>query len=142
MFAIQTFGLGAELEGYVCPDPPEALYPDPDAKKPVKLVMRGAGTIEGSVALPEQTSGYAIRAVVVRPSGDDVPKKTFEDCIDSEGKFRLSGILPGNVTVRLELRDVAEPLATIPDVNVRRLRSTDDARLRNIDLRQHPALRR
>ena len=75
------------------------------------------------------------------PATGGTTKHRFEDCVDSSGAFRLTGVRPGVGKLEVRLSGVDEPLASIPDVAVRRLETTDDARLRPIDLRGHPALR-
>ena len=137
---ITGFRLSAEMPGYVCPDRPEV---DRAAVTGMKIVLQGTGTIEGRILLPDLAP---VRRLTVQVTVSDCTPgcKThyvFDDCVDSSGSFRLTGIQPGTAKVDVLMTGMAAPLTSVASVPVRRLATADDARLRAIDLRGHPALR-
>ena len=136
VWSIISFGLKAELEGYICTEPPTCLKPNAE---PQKIVMHGTGTIEGALVLPEGAPIRKLEIVVARTSDEDPSERKFVDCVDADGRFSLKGILPCEVTVAFFLKGTPDELATTPGVTVRRHRTTT---IPPIDLREHPALRR
>jgi hypothetical protein len=140
-WAIATFSLRAVADGYVCVEP--ALNLKPGAKD-ARIVLGGTGSVEGRLALPEPAPIRKLSlhvALVDAARGGTTTDYRFDDCINSNGTFRVSGIQPGVATVMIRLAGATDPLATISEVTVPRLGVADDARLASIDLREHAALR-
>jgi hypothetical protein len=138
---IQSFRLKAELEGWSCPNPTVQLLPGITG---VTVLLLATGAIEGSLQLPDPSRFRKVEFLITRNDAvaATAPKKQrLDDRLDSDGRFRLPGIVPGTVTLSIRLPGVAEPLLSIPDVVVPRLGVSDDPRLRGIDLREHPLLR-
>jgi hypothetical protein len=135
-----AFGLKADLTGYVCLDPPTGLKP---GAKDVMILLSATGVVEGRLLLPDLAPirRLSLSVPMTDPASGKTANHRFEDCVDSSGMFRLTGVRPGHGKVEVRLRGVDEPIASIPDVAVSRLEVTDDSRLSGIDLRGHPALR-
>jgi hypothetical protein len=138
---VTSFGLKAELPGYVCTGPAAGLK---SGAQDVVIVLSGAGVIEGRLVLPDPAPVRRLTASVTLTApaaASAVTSYRFEDRVDSDGRFQLPGIHPGVATVEIRMAGASEPLASIADVTVPRLGTSDDARLRAIDLREHPLLR-
>ena len=133
-----SFTLRAEAEGYVCTAALDGVQP---GAKLQKIVVRGTGVIQGRLLLPEPAPVRRIEIVVRRSAADAPAVQKFGDCVNSDGSFTLRGILPGAVTVAVRRIPPGVDLAELGDVMVLRLAATDDARLRPLDLRDHPAMR-
>jgi hypothetical protein len=131
----------ADLDGYLCLVPWRNLKAGATY---VTIQLTPTGAIEGSLMLPPLAPIGKLEIVAgpMEPDANDGPgTRTFDDCVDSDGRFRVTRLLPGTMTVVIRLPGHAEPLARIADVVVPRLGTADDARLAAIDLRDHPALR-
>ena len=129
---IGAFTVDVTLEGYAQQD--QAASHEP-GRRDVKVVLRGLGTIEGNLLIPAH--GIPVRSIrmVVTPAGATPSEPMrFQDCVDSDGRFRLAGIPPGLVTLAITRTGAEPPLASFADVVVLRLAASPDTRLHSIAL--------
>ena len=136
------FSVRADIEGYTCVEAPSGQVA---GVRDLRVVMRAYGRLEGSLRLPEPAPIGKLEVRVTHldsGAGSGRGDARAEDCVESDGRFRMSGLRPGNVNVAVWLKGSSEPLVTIRDVEVPRLGVADDPRLRDIDLTANPALGR
>jgi hypothetical protein len=129
---IGAFTIQATLEGYAQQD--QAVSYEP-GRRDLKIVLRGLGAIEGHLLLPANgVPVRTLRMVVTPTSATPSEPLRFEDCVDSDGHFRLAGIPPGLVTLVIAKAGAETPLASIADIPVPRLAASPDSRLWSIAL--------
>ncbi|MCA8961542.1 MAG: carboxypeptidase regulatory-like domain-containing protein, partial [Planctomycetes bacterium] len=118
----------------------EELHDVPAGSTDLRIELGGAGSIAGSLAL----EGYVLEPDIVAlatPRPVDSPQPdwpwslTHEKMVDADGEFRLDHLPPGHYDVAFRLVNDAEPLAIVEDVRVQLGETTNDPRLRELELR-------
>jgi hypothetical protein len=105
----------------------------PPGKTDLVVVLAATGAIEGAVIPPADLPMFRLRMTV---SGGALRNPaSFEDCVDSEARFRLDGLPPGSFTLGVYRPGQRDPLVSLPGIEVPRLGVSSDPRLQSIDLR-------
>ena len=111
---INGFSVAAEHPRHLCRDRVRGVQ---KGAKDVKVVLHGAGRVEGSLLLPELAPVRRLEMIILRSDvvgTMGVKKQRFDDCVDSDGRFRSTDLMPGTVTVSIRMPPFPEPLVEIP----------------------------
>jgi hypothetical protein len=136
--AMLAVTISAELPGYTCAEPVTARI----GAKDVRVVLSATGVLEGRLLLPEPAPVRKLSVLLTRPGSGPQQRQRHEDCVDSDGRFRIKALLPGTVTVAVLFAGTTDPLVSLGEIAIPRLGATGDSRLAEIDLRDHAVLRR
>ena len=97
----------------------------------VVLVLHCAGSLAGSVVLPDHADGLLLEAVALTPDGTPAGPARL---VAADGTFRLESIHHDPVQVMIRRAGESRPLATVENIPVRPGAIRRDPRLAGIDL--------